>query len=60
MHDNWRKSEFIRLKYHEDVANDMWTGYGLVEVPPLLSNTNNVASAVFILGVTSPHARASN
>jgi RNA-binding protein YhbY len=41
IHDAWRKSELVRLKFHEDLAHDMKTAHELVEVLHLLSN--NVA-----------------
>uniref|UniRef100_A0ACD5TDZ4 Uncharacterized protein n=1 Tax=Avena sativa TaxID=4498 RepID=A0ACD5TDZ4_AVESA len=31
IHDAWRKSELVRLKFHEDLANDMKTAHELVE-----------------------------
>ncbi|KAL6848984.1 hypothetical protein ACP4OV_021567 [Aristida adscensionis] len=31
IHDAWRKSELVRLKFHEDLAHDMKTGHELVE-----------------------------
>jgi hypothetical protein len=45
IHDAWRKSELVRLKFHEDLAHDMKTAHELVEVrtilplpSPLISN----------------------
>lgn len=32
IHDAWRKSELVRLKFHETLANDMKTAHELVEV----------------------------
>lgn len=32
IHDAWRKSELVRLKFHEDLAHDMKTAHELVEV----------------------------
>lgn len=32
IHDSWRKSELVRLKFHEDLAHDMKTAHELVEV----------------------------
>ena len=32
IHDAWRKSDLVRLKFHEDLANDMKTAHELVEV----------------------------
>lgn len=32
IHDKWRKSELVRLKFHEDLAHDMKTGHEIVEV----------------------------
>lgn len=31
IHDAWRKSELVRLKFHEDLAHDMKTAHELVE-----------------------------
>ncbi|CAO2818097.1 unnamed protein product [Amaranthus hypochondriacus] len=31
IHDKWRKSELVRLKFHEDLAHDMKTAHILVE-----------------------------
>ncbi|TVU20352.1 hypothetical protein EJB05_36559, partial [Eragrostis curvula] len=31
IHDAWRKSELVRLKFHEDLAQDMKTAHELVE-----------------------------
>ncbi|KAL2934099.1 CRM-domain containing factor CFM2 chloroplastic [Bienertia sinuspersici] len=31
IHDKWRKSELVRLKFHEDLAHDMKTAHVLVE-----------------------------
>ncbi|XP_072995307.1 CRM-domain containing factor CFM3, chloroplastic/mitochondrial [Typha latifolia] len=31
IHDVWRKSELVRLKFHEDLAHDMKTAHELVE-----------------------------
>ncbi|KAG8086328.1 hypothetical protein GUJ93_ZPchr0010g10741 [Zizania palustris] len=31
IHDAWRKSELVRLKFHEDLAHDMRTAHELVE-----------------------------
>ncbi|KAL6609543.1 hypothetical protein ACP70R_039512 [Stipagrostis hirtigluma subsp. patula] len=31
IHDAWRKSELVRLKFHEDLAHDMMTCHELVE-----------------------------
>lgn len=31
MHDQWRKSELVRLKFHESLAHDMKTAHELVE-----------------------------
>ncbi|KAK4395257.1 CRM-domain containing factor CFM3, chloroplastic/mitochondrial [Sesamum angolense] len=31
IHDNWRKSELVRLKFHEDLAHDMKTAHEIVE-----------------------------
>lgn len=31
IHDKWRKSELVRLKFHEDLAHDMKTGHEIVE-----------------------------
>jgi RNA-binding protein YhbY len=39
IHDAWRKSELVRLKFHEDLANDMKTAHELVEVLPLHHQT---------------------
>lgn len=32
IHDTWRKSELVRLKFHEDLAHDMRTAHEIVEV----------------------------
>lgn len=32
VHDQWRKSELVRLKFHEDLAHDMKTAHEIVEV----------------------------
>lgn len=32
IHDVWRKSELVRLKFHETLAHDMKTAHKLVEV----------------------------
>lgn len=32
IHDKWRKSELVRLKFHEDLAHDMKTAHEIVEV----------------------------
>ncbi|KAL0319240.1 UNVERIFIED_CONTAM: CRM-domain containing factor CFM3, chloroplastic/mitochondrial [Sesamum angustifolium] len=31
IHDKWRKSELVRLKFHEDLAHDMKTAHEIVE-----------------------------
>ncbi|CAA0839074.1 CRS1 / YhbY (CRM) domain-containing protein [Striga hermonthica] len=31
IHDKWRKSELVRLKFHEELANDMRTAHEIVE-----------------------------
>lgn len=31
IHDQWRKSELVRLKFHEDLARDMKTAHEIVE-----------------------------
>ncbi|CAN6451629.1 unnamed protein product [Victoria cruziana] len=31
IHDKWRKSELVRLKFHETLAHDMKTGHEIVE-----------------------------
>jgi RNA-binding protein YhbY len=36
IHDAWRKSELVRLKFHEDLAHDMKTAHELVEVCTIL------------------------
>ena len=37
IHDKWRKSELVRLKFHEDLAHDMKTAHILVEVYTTIS-----------------------
>lgn len=32
IHDFWRRSELVRLKFHEDLAHDMKTAHEIVEV----------------------------
>ncbi|GER48356.1 CRS1 / YhbY (CRM) domain-containing protein [Striga asiatica] len=32
IHDKWRKSELVRLKFHEELAHDMRTAHEIVEV----------------------------
>lgn len=32
IHDKWRKSELVRLKFHEELAHDMKTAHEIVEV----------------------------
>ena len=32
IHDSWRKSELVRLKFHESLASDMKTAHEIVEV----------------------------
>lgn len=36
IHDAWRKSEIVRLKFHEDLVHDMKTAHELVEVGILI------------------------
>lgn len=37
IHAVWRKSELVRLKFHESLAHDMKTAHGLVEVFPTMA-----------------------
>lgn len=32
IHDQWRKSELVRLKFHESLVHDMRTAHEIVEV----------------------------
>lgn len=38
IHEAWRKSELVRLKFHEDLAHDMKTAHEIVEVCTALSH----------------------
>lgn len=38
IHDYWRRSELVRLKFHEDLAHDMKTAHEIVEVREFLVN----------------------
>jgi RNA-binding protein YhbY len=43
IHDAWRKSELVRLKFHEDLAHDMKTAHELVEVCTILPLPSDLA-----------------
>lgn len=52
IHEQWRKSELVRLKFHESLAHDMKTAHEIVEVggfAGLIVNFEPNAAVVFIL-----------
>jgi RNA-binding protein YhbY len=48
IHAVWRKSELVRLKFHESLAHDMKTAHELVEVLPTMNVPNFVITVPFL------------
>nr|CAB3460792.1 unnamed protein product [Digitaria exilis] len=46
IHDAWRKSELVRLKFHEDLAHDMKTAHELVEAQAKIHRAERLLSKI--------------
>ncbi|KAF8399120.1 hypothetical protein HHK36_014985 [Tetracentron sinense] len=56
IHGEWRKSELVRLKFHETLATDMKTAHEIVEIKPVFMPSTTIFDDAGTLLITSPFA----